>query len=171
MAPPEPRPVAHEVGFYMPHTPRDPRVPSRSIGIQGAPDPFDFQNQGGGQGGGIQVHVANNKVNYQHGQSQPREASSIDLPELPTPPKFKSWRSAVRRVVAAASTQPQAAFQWVLVGEGMKPSDPQLRQIPNGFTTLDAKLNAAVWKILHGEILRRLFISSERLAAKGTLLT
>eukprot|EP00971_Amphidinium_carterae_P111516 2208306-Amphidinium_carterae.1 len=28
------------------------------------------------------------------GQPQPREASSIDLPELPTPPRFKSWRAA-----------------------------------------------------------------------------
>eukprot|EP00971_Amphidinium_carterae_P237664 4718181-Amphidinium_carterae.1 len=55
--------------------------------------------------------------------------------------------------------------------EGLKPFDPQLAQIPNGFTTLDAKLNAAVWKISNGEVLRRLFISSERLASKGTLLT
>eukprot|EP00971_Amphidinium_carterae_P086215 1705684-Amphidinium_carterae.1 len=90
--------MTHEVGFHMPHTPHDPRVPSRPIGTQGAPDPFDFQNQcggqGGGQGGGNHVHVANNKVNHQHGQSQPREAFSIDLPELSTPPKFKSWRSA-----------------------------------------------------------------------------
>eukprot|EP00971_Amphidinium_carterae_P187116 3713925-Amphidinium_carterae.1 len=59
--------------------------------------------------------VANNKVNHQHGRPQPHEASSIDLPELPTPPRFKSWRPAVRRVVAAASTQPQAALQWVLM--------------------------------------------------------
>eukprot|EP00971_Amphidinium_carterae_P305250 6065829-Amphidinium_carterae.1 len=62
--------------------------------------------------------VANNKVKHQHGHPQPREASSIDLPELPTPPKFKSWRSAIRRVVAAASTQPQVAFQCVLMVEG-----------------------------------------------------
>eukprot|EP00971_Amphidinium_carterae_P288858 5735627-Amphidinium_carterae.1 len=75
----------------MPHTPHDPRVPSRPMGI---PDPFDFQNHGGGQGIGNKVLVANNKVNHQHGQPQPREASSIDLPELPTPPGFKSWRSA-----------------------------------------------------------------------------
>eukprot|EP00971_Amphidinium_carterae_P285079 5659170-Amphidinium_carterae.1 len=153
MAPPEPRPMTHEVGSHMPHAPHDPRVPSRPIGIQGTLDPFDFQNQGGGQGGGNHVHLASNKGTHLHGPSQPREASSIDLPKLPTPPKFKSWRSADCTV------------------EGMKPSDPQLAQIIHGFTTLDAKLNAAVWKISHGEILRRLFISSERLAAKGTLLT
>eukprot|EP00971_Amphidinium_carterae_P152823 3029203-Amphidinium_carterae.1 len=139
----------------MPHTPHDPRVPSRPMGIQGILDPFDFQNHGGGQGTGNQVLVANNKVSHKYGHPQPREASSRDLPELPTPPKFKSWRSAIRRVVAAASTQPQAAFQWVLMVEGTKPSDPQLAQLPDGFTTLDAKLNAAVWKISHGEVLRR----------------
>eukprot|EP00971_Amphidinium_carterae_P033822 666201-Amphidinium_carterae.1 len=58
------------------------------------PRPMTHENQGGGQGGGNHVHVANNEVNHQLGQSKPREASSIDLPELPTPPKFKSWRSA-----------------------------------------------------------------------------
>eukprot|EP00971_Amphidinium_carterae_P084216 1667222-Amphidinium_carterae.1 len=41
-----------------------------------------------------------------------REANSIELPELPTSPELKSWRSAVRRLVAAASTSPQHAFRW-----------------------------------------------------------
>eukprot|EP00971_Amphidinium_carterae_P001733 34838-Amphidinium_carterae.1 len=117
MAPPEPRPMTQEVGFQIPYTPHDPKVPSRPMGVQGIPDPFELQNHGGGHGTGNQVLVANNKVNHQHGQPQPQEASSIDLPEPPTPPKFKSWRSAIRRVVAAASTQPQAAFQWVLMVE------------------------------------------------------
>eukprot|EP00971_Amphidinium_carterae_P274807 5453182-Amphidinium_carterae.1 len=71
MAPPEPRPITQDVGFQMPHTPCDPRVQSRRMGIQGVLEPFDLQNHGGGQGAGNQVVVANNKVNHQHGQPQP----------------------------------------------------------------------------------------------------
>eukprot|EP00971_Amphidinium_carterae_P241266 4790646-Amphidinium_carterae.2 len=80
---PEPRPMMHEVGVHMPHALHDPRIPSGPIVKQGTPDPFDFQNQVGGQGGGNHVHLANNKTNH------PREASSIELPKLPTPPKFR----------------------------------------------------------------------------------
>eukprot|EP00971_Amphidinium_carterae_P037960 746226-Amphidinium_carterae.1 len=50
MAPPEPRPILQDVGFQIPHTSCDPRASPRSMGIQGALDPFDFQGNGGGQG-------------------------------------------------------------------------------------------------------------------------
>eukprot|EP00971_Amphidinium_carterae_P320382 6368367-Amphidinium_carterae.1 len=122
--------MTHDVGFHMPHTTHGATdrlgiTPQPKV-AQGAPDPFDFQNQGGGHGGGNCVNIAANKTNHQYGHPQPREASSIEL---------------------------------------------QLAQITHGFTTLDAKRNAAVWKIAQGEILKRLFISSERLAARGILLT
>eukprot|EP00971_Amphidinium_carterae_P241040 4785468-Amphidinium_carterae.1 len=83
-----------DVGFHMPHTthstvnslgnPTGPKV------AQGKPDPFDFQNQGVGQGGGNYVHLAANKTLNQHGHPQPRDASSIEHPELLTTPTF--WR-------------------------------------------------------------------------------
>eukprot|EP00971_Amphidinium_carterae_P024319 479996-Amphidinium_carterae.3 len=131
MAPPEPRPMTHDIGLHMPHTTHGATdrlriIPQPKV-AQGAPDPFDFQNQGGVQGGGNYVNLAANKANDQCSHPQPREASSIELPELPTPPKFRSWRSAVRRVVVAASTQPQFAFQWLLEVEGMKPSSLSAR--------------------------------------------
>eukprot|EP00971_Amphidinium_carterae_P114909 2276259-Amphidinium_carterae.3 len=51
-----------------------------------------------------------------------REANSIELPELPTPPKFNSWQSAVRRSVAATSTSSQHTLSWVMTVERSKPS-------------------------------------------------
>eukprot|EP00971_Amphidinium_carterae_P019329 380624-Amphidinium_carterae.1 len=86
MAPPEPRPSSQSVGFQIPHTSCDPRVSPRPMGTQGTPDPFDFHGSGGHQGTVNQVVSTHNRVNQQHGHPQPREASSIDLPELPTPP-------------------------------------------------------------------------------------
>eukprot|EP00971_Amphidinium_carterae_P123398 2443794-Amphidinium_carterae.2 len=94
MAPPEPRPIRHDVGLHMTHT--TPNAMNRlgnppgHMVAQGTPDPFDFQNQAGGQGGGNYVYLAATKTNNQYGHPQPREASSIELPELPTPPKFRS---------------------------------------------------------------------------------
>eukprot|EP00971_Amphidinium_carterae_P042974 844878-Amphidinium_carterae.1 len=64
MEPPEPRAMTQEVGFQMSPTLSAPRVQYRSTGTQREPDPFDFQNHGGGQGSGNQIVMANNKVNH-----------------------------------------------------------------------------------------------------------
>eukprot|EP00971_Amphidinium_carterae_P348918 6490744-Amphidinium_carterae.2 len=66
MAPPEPRPMTHDVGFHMSHkalgaTDRLGGASQPKV-AHGTPEPLDFQNQGGRQG----VNIAANKTNRQY---------------------------------------------------------------------------------------------------------
>ena len=43
-----------------------------------------------------------------------KEADKIDLPEFPSPDRYRTWRAAVREAIRSASDDPDAAFAWVL---------------------------------------------------------
>ena len=43
-----------------------------------------------------------------------KEAESIKLPEIPKPETYRSWKTATREEIRAASDQPDEALKWVL---------------------------------------------------------
>ena len=42
-----------------------------------------------------------------------KEAETVKLPDFPNPETYRSWKTAVREAVRAASDTPEEAFQWV----------------------------------------------------------
>ncbi len=84
----------------------------------------------------------------------PKEASHIELPPTPTPAGFRHWRIAVREAVAAAASDPQIAFAWVKDVENPKKTFLALGD-SQGLVTLDAKLAAALTKIISGDFAKQ----------------
>ena len=72
-----------------------------------------------------------------------KEAESIKLPEFPKPETYRSWKTATREAIRAASDQPDEAFKWVLEVYD-KDADHQKLREPGKFLTLDTKLLAAL---------------------------
>eukprot|EP00971_Amphidinium_carterae_P340063 6478223-Amphidinium_carterae.3 len=101
--------------------------------------------------------------------SRKREADKIDIPDLPSALRFRTWRAEVRRAVVAASAKPQEAFAWVTRAEKLPPPHGGLDP-PKEFQSLDVKLSAGLHKILRGELQRRAFIVSEHAARHGRML-
>eukprot|EP00971_Amphidinium_carterae_P136180 2698483-Amphidinium_carterae.7 len=109
-----------------------------------------------------------------YGVEQPRrrESDNVHLPELPTPARFRSWRLEVKRNLAAASVNPQAAFEWVTQAEHLPPHHMLLAHPESPYQTLDIKLSCALWKILgKSDLARRLYVVADRLATHGHMLS
>ena len=86
--------------------------------------------------------------------STTKEADHIKIPSFPQPENYRNWKIRVRDAVRAASSKPDKAFSWInkvwIEGrtiEGLAS--------PDGFTTLDAKLLAALSSIATGELARK----------------
>ncbi len=99
----------------------------------------------------------------------PKEATTIELPPMPNPVGFRHWRTAVREAVAAAATDPQQAFAWVQLVEQPTSSFNSLAD-SQGQVTLDAKLAAALTKIISGEFATQVVAFKEAEAGRGNLL-
>ena len=98
-----------------------------------------------------------------------KEADSIKLPQYPQPQQYRSWRSAVRTEVTAASGRGEVAFLWVKRTEGPATTFDDFRD-SEGFDSLDAKLAAALTKIATGELGRRITLMVEQEASKERML-
>ena len=46
--------------------------------------------------------------------SKVKEAETLRFPEFPTPEKYRSWRTAIREELRAASDRPDEAWDWLL---------------------------------------------------------
>ena len=68
-----------------------------------------------------------------------KEAESIKLPEFPKPETYRSWKTATREAIRAASDQPDEAFKWVLEVYDKDADHKTLRE-PGKFLTLDTGL-------------------------------
>ncbi len=88
---------------------------------------------------------------------------------MPTPVGFRQWRTAVWEAVAAACGTPQAAFAWVQHVEKKGVTCELLHDLA-GWPTLDAKLAAALAKIITGEFTKQVVALKETAAAQGKLL-
>eukprot|EP00972_Heterocapsa_arctica_P040665 5993480-Heterocapsa_arctica.AAC.1 len=54
-------------------------------------------------------------MTWQPNNNQRTKASDkISLPELPMPKYFLTWRQQIRKAIAAASSRPQEAWQWIM---------------------------------------------------------
>ena len=98
-----------------------------------------------------------------------KEADKISLLPMPTIASFRSWKIALRNEVAGASGDPDQGFKWITEVE--QPG-ANLAHLYNSapFHTLDAKLAAALTKIMTGEFARQVCILMEESAAKGLFL-
>ena len=84
-----------------------------------------------------------------------KEAETIKLPDFPNPETYRSWKTAAREAIRAASDQPDAAFTWVLEAYKKDASHEKLRD-PGKFLALDTKLLAALSKVAKGELARQI---------------
>ena len=111
--------------------------------------------------------LENLKGNKSEGDSKPKvkEAEVIKLPEFPTPESYRSWKTAVREKIRAASDNPDEAFEWILEVYRPGASHDTLRN-PGKFVTLDTKLLEALTTCSRGELARDILIYKETEAAK-----
>ena len=86
--------------------------------------------------------------------STTKEADYIKIPSFPQPENYRNWKIRVRDAVRAASSKPDKAFSWInkvwIEGQTIEGLAS-----PDGFTTLDAKLLAALSSIATGEFARK----------------
>ena len=81
---------------------------------------------------------------------------------------FRSWTMPFKRTVAAASGQPPQGFKWASRSEK---ADHDELEDSEGFPQLDAKMAAALSKIITGELARKLNAIGEQLSLKDEMLT
>ena len=100
-----------------------------------------------------------------------KEADKIDLPEFPSPDRYRTWRAAVREAMRFASDDPDAAFAWVLdaVQEDKAKLCSELAD-PGKFRTLDTKLLAALTKVAKGELSQQILNYKESEAQQGRIV-
>ena len=115
----------------------------------------------------ILASLENLKGSKSEGDSKPKvkEAEVIKLPEFPTPESYRSWKTAVREKIRAASDNPDEAFEWILEVYRSGASHDTLRN-PGKFVTLDTKLLEALTTCSRGELARDILIYKETEAAK-----
>ena len=80
--------------------------------------------------------------------------SIVKLPEFPKPETCRSWKTATREAIRAASDQPEEAFKWVLEVYD-KDVDHKTLRGPGKVVTLDTKLLAALTKIANRKLARQ----------------
>ena len=101
---------------------------------------------------------SNSSNRVPHG-SKVKEAETLRFPEFPTPEKYRSWRTAVREEVRAASDRPDEAWTWLLkVYEEREDKKNHMAELgnPAEFVTLDTKILAQLSKVARGELARQI---------------
>ena len=97
--------------------------------------------------------------------STTKEADHIKIPSFPQPENYRNWKIRVRDAVRAASSKPDKAFSWInkvwVEGQTIEGLVS-----PEGFTTLDAKLLAALSSIATGEFARKVDTFKEKESQK-----
>ena len=83
-----------------------------------------------------------------------QKADEIDLPELPSPDRYRAWRAAVREAIRSACDDPEAVLEVYPVREDKAKLCSELADpgSPGKFRTLDTKLLAALTKVAKGEL-------------------
>ena len=82
---------------------------------------------------------------------------------------FRTWKLQLRDEVASASGDPDAAFRWL---NEVERDSVEIEQYASSgrFPSLDAKLAAALSRILTGDLLHQVNLLKERYAKMGLLL-
>ena len=108
----------------------------------------------------------NGETKEESSKPKVKEAETINLPDFPNPESYRSWKTATREAVRAASDSPDEAFKWVLEAYDKDANHTSLRD-PGKFLTLDTKLLAALTKVARGELSREILIFKETEATKS----
>ena len=159
------------------HTPPQQQIPNNSSGFvpPGVTAPPAAEHGAPGLGNqmlletrrAILTSLENLKGNKAGEDVKPKvkEAEEINLPEFPSPETYRSWKTAARETIRAASDSPDEAFQWVLEVYRPDASHDGLRD-PGKFLTLDTKLLKALTTVSRGELAREILIFKETEASK-----
>ncbi len=144
--------------------PVEEHVPQQERG-DGRPEPP------GGQGAVPPPRAAGIDSSCASGEARTRkkEAESVKLQALPRAPAFRNWKMAVRNEVAAASGDPHNAFKWIIEVDSGKSIDEF--DGSGAFPSLDAKLAAAITKIVSGNLSHKIHLAMETRAKTGRMLT
>ena len=103
--------------------------------------------------------LGNNSSNRVQQGSKVKEAETLRFPEFPTPEKYRSWRTAVREEIRAASDRPDDAWTWLLkVYDEREDKKNHMAELcnPAEFVTLDTKILAQLSKVARGELARQI---------------
>ena len=95
-----------------------------------------------------------------------KEAEVVKLPDFPNPETYRSWKTATREAVRAASDRPDDTFKWILEVYETGVGHDRLRD-PSIFLTLDTKILAALTKVAKGELARQILNFREAEAMAG----
>ena len=71
------------------------------------------------------------ETSTEESKSKINEAENINLPEFPIAATYRSWKTATREAVRAASDSPDEAFQWILQVYAVDASHDDLRDPGN----------------------------------------
>ena len=92
--------------------------------------------------------------------SRVKEAETLRFPEFPTPEKYRSWRTAIREEIRAASDRPDEAWDWLLkVYEEREDKKNHMAELgnPHNFVNLRLpKILAQLSKVAKGELARQI---------------
>ena len=147
-------------------TPRSTTGPQVPVGnpSEGAPNPtLDFLKA---QTALLEAAGLLKGESAQEEKPKAKEAETIKLPDFPNPETYRSWKTATRESIRAASDKPDEAFKWILEVYDKGASHEALRD-PQKFLTLDTKLLAALTKVAKGELARQILNFKEVEAGKG----
>ena len=114
-----------------------------------------------------------NLKNQDEGKPKAKEADKVELPEFPSPEKYRTWRTAVREAIRSASDDPDGAFQWVLkVYEVREDKATLAKELgdPGKFKTLDTKLLSALTRVAKGELSQQILNFKEVEASQGRIV-
>eukprot|EP00971_Amphidinium_carterae_P333407 6468158-Amphidinium_carterae.3 len=100
------------------------------------------------------------------GSERRREATKVELPELPAPAGFRTWKTNAFREICGCSSDPQKAFTWLSEIDS-NVSDDFINTVRAKWKSLDGKIAAALGRIMKGTLLRRVNTKIESLARAG----
>ena len=95
-----------------------------------------------------------------------KERDEVTILPIPSPSQFRTWKTTTKITIASASSDPDSAFAWIMQVEASTASVETLFD-SGQFKTLDAKLSAALGRIVSGELARQISIVEEDYAKKG----
>ena len=94
--------------------------------------------------------------------------SKLGIPALPGVKGFWAWKLTMHKAVAAASHDPDLAFDWICKVDHVESFDDLGNS--EGLNTLDAKLASALAKILNPVLSRRIQLLEEESAKRRKMV-
>ena len=101
------------------------------------------------------ANAANKPTTEASEGSKGQESDHIKIPQLPSAPQLEAWENSVRSAVSSASRTPEESFQWIIEVEDDAATFEMFAICSKKFSTLDAKLSAALTLTCKGKLCRK----------------